>query len=368
MNDHQAIIDYLARTPDIPDDLINAIQRWLAEHGAEAATIGALRKVWDNLPSLSDSSKGTPMIDAEIAIGLQKIMREINAGKIAYTPATTASETQPDDTSSEEPYNDEPQPSSPRRRIPLSWLSVAAACAVLLSCGSYILGTIHATPDHIPTKTLLAAVDGAVGHHTLPDGTQLWLNGGSTLTYYDTFDNGPERRVAINGEAYFEVTHDASRPFIVEMGEMDISVLGTTFNARSSSTTNTDEVVLLEGKVEVESSWLPEPVTMKPDQRIELNRKDHDVLVEPANAKSYCRWIAPVTVFDNEPLDDILIHISRRYGLALQIDDKDAANTRLSMTLHSSQELSEVISIIEHLLPVTISTHDHTLYLAEAAF
>lgn len=238
---------------------------------------------------------------------------------------------------------------------------MAATFCLLLTVGAFVLGRLAVGQD---SETVLLAAEGSIGRHTLPDGTRLWLNGGSTVTYADNFDSSDERRVTINGEAYFEVTHNPRRPFIVEMTSMDVKVLGTSFSARSCPGSAKDEVVLLSGKVEVESDRLQNTMTLRPDQKLSLDRESNKVLVEPANARAYCRWIQPTTTFDNEPLSDILILLSRRYGLELHADDPLLTDARLSITINASQSLDEVTSIIEHLLPVKIVADGRQLTVA----
>ncbi|MDE5922708.1 MAG: DUF4974 domain-containing protein, partial [Muribaculum sp.] len=138
------------------------------------------------------------------------------------------------------------------------------------------------------------------------------------------------------------------------------------FSARSYPYSGTEEVILLSGKVELESQMLPEPLIMRPNQKVTLDRVSRQAVVAPANAKAYCRWIEPVTIFDNEPLGDILILLSRRYGLDISINDSTRVDTRMSITLSSSQSLDEVISIIEHIIPVKITADGNSLTLASA--
>lgn len=360
MNEHQEIIDYLASTPDIPADLLKAIHQWLSDHGGEAATTGAILTLWENIgASLQGDPRDT--IDPDMAKGLQRILREIDTFPATQpaSPLRAAIETQ-----IKEPVpemaDDTCEPQEPRHPH-YKWLFIAATVCVLLSVGSFILGNRMASPQ---SDTVLLAAEGSIGRYTLPDGTRIWLNGGSTLTYAGNFDDGAQRKVSIDGEAYFEVTRNPRRPFIVEMESMNVKVLGTSFSARSCSYASSDEVVLLSGKVEVESSWLPDPLVIRPDQKVTLDRESHHSIVEPANARAYCRWIQPVTTFDNEPLSDILILLSRRYGLEMHSDSPELADARLSITINASQSLDEIISIIEHLLPVRLSVDDRQLTLA----
>lgn len=383
MNEHQEIIDYLASAPEVPADLLRAIQQWLADHGGEAATTGALRALWDRFPAeanptAAEASTAAAIANADEATakGLQRLLHAIDLGGRASLsgPAQQQAQPQPQAPAPAGPTPAQPgaSPALPARSRRLRWLMVAASACVALSVASFLLGQrMPARADAaaaLPpsTATTLLAAEGTVGSFTLPDGTRLWLNGGSSLTYANDLADAPERRVAISGEAYFEVTRNPDRPFIVEMETMALRVLGTSFTARSCGYLAADEVVLLSGEVEVESPLLPEKITMRPDQRVAVDRSSHDALVEPADAQAYCRWIQPVTTFDNEPLSDILIHLSRRYGLEATVAPAARANARLSITLSASQPLDEVIDIIEHILPVKMTVEGRTLTVAAA--
>ena len=213
------------------------------------------------------------------------------------------------------------------------------------------------------SDTVLLAAEGSIGKYTLPDGTRLWLNGGSTLTYNSDFDDSAERRVSIDGEAYFEVTRNPRRPFIVEMESMDVKVLGTSFSTRSYPYSGAEDVILLSGKVELNSPLLPDALIMRPDQKVTLDRIARQAVVESANARAYCRWIEPVTTFDNEPLGDILILLSRRYGLDISVNDSAQVDTsHVNNTKQFTTSLDEVISIIEHIIPVKITADGNSLY------
>lgn len=361
MNEHQEIIDYLTSTSDIPADLLKAIQQWLIEHGGEAATTGALFSVWDNM----GNDNGRTSVDPDIAKGLQRILHDIDSSRTDAALSSSHSAIP----LSEEPYiADTPSIECSIKPVDekpafTKWLFIAASICVIFSVGSFLLGNMMARHS---SDTVLLAAEGSIGKYTLPDGTRLWLNGGSTLTYNSDFDDSAERRVSIDGEAYFEVTRNPRRPFIVEMESMDVKVLGTSFSTRSYPYSGAEEVILLSGKVELNSPLLPDALIMRPDQKVTLDRVARQAVVEPANARTYCRWIEPVTTFDNEPLGDILILLSRRYGLDISVNDSAQVDTRMSITLNSSQSLDEVISIIEHIIPVKITADGNSLTLASA--
>ena len=114
------------------------------------------------------------------------------------------------------------------RFISLRRFAAAAALLALVVCGEYLF--LRSRYERAPSVCLVTA-RGSKSEFTLPDGTRVWLNGDSRLSYPETFDAGI-RRVRLDGEAFFQVRHDASHPFVVDMEVMQVEVLGTEFDAR----------------------------------------------------------------------------------------------------------------------------------------
>ena len=114
------------------------------------------------------------------------------------------------------------------RFISLRRFAAAAALLALVVCGEYLF--LRSRYERTPSVCLVTA-QGSKGEFTLPDGTRAWLNGDSRLSYPETFD-AEARRVWLDGEAFFQVRHDASHPFVVDMEVMQVEVLGTEFDAR----------------------------------------------------------------------------------------------------------------------------------------
>ena len=133
------------------------------------------------------------------------------------------------------------------RFISLRRFAAAAALLALVVCGEYLF--LRSRYERTPSVCLVTA-QGSKGEFTLPDGTRVWLNGDSRLSYPETFD-AEARRVWLDGEAFFQVRHDASHPFVVDMEVMQVEVLGTEFDARHRTGTRYAETVLRSGSVRV---------------------------------------------------------------------------------------------------------------------
>lgn len=149
--------------------------------------------------------------------------------------------------------------------VVLRWTRVAAVLLLLLGIG-YGIGSWreHSAPDVIVQNQLITA-KGSKGRFTLPDGSVVWLNSETKLTYPNQFADD-RRLVSLEGEAYFEVAKDAKKPFVVQAGEIDVEVLGTCFDLDSYSSGEFVKTALLSGSVKISGKALKDPVYLKPDE------------------------------------------------------------------------------------------------------
>jgi transmembrane sensor len=186
----------------------------------------------------------------------------------------------------------------------------------------------------------------------LPDGTRVWLNSSSSITYATLF-KGNERNVIVSGEAYFEVAKDVKKPFKVHiagalkgMGETVIQVLGTHFNINAYGDETPVKATLLEGSVSVKTG--NNSALLKPGQQalvettqINLNR-DVDVVKEVA-------WKNGLFNFNNEKLKSIMPQISRWYNIDVVYENKDVQNILITGEIERKANLSEVLKILTFL-------------------
>jgi ferric-dicitrate binding protein FerR (iron transport regulator) len=151
----------------------------------------------------------------------------------------------------------------------------------------------------------------------LSDGSHVWLNSGSSITYPVAFV-GNDRKVTIEGEAYFEVAHDAAKPFIVSKGETSVQVLGTHFNVNAYSDEEEIKVTLLEGSVKVSNK--SNQVRIKPGEQAKVGsdiRVVNDVEIDEIMA-----WKNGMFLLDNTDLPTIMRQISRWYDVNVVFEEK----------------------------------------------
>ncbi|MDE7116387.1 MAG: FecR domain-containing protein [Muribaculaceae bacterium] len=324
--DYEKIIDFIYNHPAIPDELKTTIQEWMLAHQNEPDLNQSMLAIWDE-----EFGKDAGNVNAE---ALTRLLNDISSQKRV-------------------------KKARPLFRLSgiLKYAAVVAAI-FLSSVITYIVTTANA-----PQETILTTAKGSTGEFTLPDGTMVKLNSDTRLAYdAATFMTSDKRRVKVDGEAFFEVTKDAGHPFVVTMTEMEVEVLGTSFDVRNYPFCTNEEVVLLSGKVRIDSKDMEEPVTMMPDQRMVLDRHTGKYSIEQTSAANYCRWIEPKLKLENEPLGNILVTLGRKYCLDIDIADNVDVDRRVSLTI-GNDDLDDVLEVLSYLTDIRCFVENNTLYI-----
>jgi len=180
---------------------------------------------------------------------------------------------------------------------------------------------------------------------TLSDGTRVWINVGSSLTYPTAF-TGKERKVTMTGEAYFEVAHNSSMPFLVQHNDATVKVLGTHFNVNSYEDESTERITLLEGSVRVSqgtSSGL-----LKPGQQARINNDGNNgiKIVNDVDVNEVMAWKDGKFMFDkNTDIYTIMRQVSRWYNVDVEYQGK--INQRFWGSISKDVNVSQVLKILE---------------------
>ncbi len=179
---------------------------------------------------------------------------------------------------------------------------------------------------------------------TLADGTKVWLNAGTKLTYPIAFV-GKERRVRLEGEGYFEVERDKNKPFIVEINGMEVKVLGTSFNLRSFAADNRSTAILVSGKIEVRTST--ECIELSPNQRADLLIGESKLDVREVDAVAYSAWTKGRFVFRRERLETILDDVSRWYNVTVFYEQSSVKDILFSGIMERYADISQTLEMLE---------------------
>jgi transmembrane sensor len=195
---------------------------------------------------------------------------------------------------------------------------------------------------------------------SLPDGTMIWLNAASTLTFPISFNGRGERRVKLSGEAYFEVSKDRSKPFLVESNGQVIEVLGTHFDVRCYADDHETRTVLLEGSVSLTTSRVgpfslnmamagksaeQNSVVLKPGE-MAMNSVG-GIRVKKVDVASAVAWKDGELSFRNESVENIMKQISRWYDVEVVFENKSTEHLSLGGSISKYEDLSNVLHMLE---------------------
>ena len=195
----------------------------------------------------------------------------------------------------------------------------------------------------------ITAPEGARVEFFLPDSSSGWLNSGSKLKFPAVFEQN--RKVQLQGEAYFSVKHLAESDFTVDVSDFDVKVLGTKFNVASYYNDKQTEVVLEEGRVEINGKSGKFNYTMTPGKRAIFNRELRVLNVEDVEAERYSAWKDGYLVIDQEPLGQVLSRIERWYNAEIVVEDETLKSYRFKATF-KDEPLEEVLRLIALTTPI----------------
>jgi transmembrane sensor len=192
---------------------------------------------------------------------------------------------------------------------------------------------------------------------TLSDGTKVWLNAASALSYSTALNDRGERRVKLAGEAYFEVAKDKQHPFVVESGGQEVTVLGTHFNINAYKDEPGIKTTLIEGSVKVAGEGFQ--TVIKPGQQASF--KAGGINVEEVNLNTVTDWKNGKFRFKNEPLTSILRKVSRWYDVEIVYQSDLKNMPTFSGSVSRFDNVSAVLQMLEETSDVKFSIEGKTI-------
>jgi ferric-dicitrate binding protein FerR (iron transport regulator) len=189
------------------------------------------------------------------------------------------------------------------------------------------------TIENDATPITVTADRGEKAKITLSDGSRIWLNSGSSLSYNETFSR-KTRDVYLTGEAYFEVAEDKKRPFTVKTKEMDIQALGTAFNVSAYDDERFSSSVLLKGKVKVTAYG--QEYILEENERAISDKKNHILSTDMVYASDFVEWKKGNLYFRNRSFEEIANTLSRIFNVDINFASDELRTIRFSGTLGSS--------------------------------
>ena len=242
-----------------------------------------------------------------------------------------------------------------------SLLRTAAVVAVVALTGMFAWRTAL-----MPAPITYFNADTTIMHVAMPDGSDIWLTPGSTLCYDETFPTD-ERRVHLDGEAYFDVSRDPRKPFVVHTERQRIRVLGTSFNVMAYDGDTFNIVTLLSGAVQLDvlgtEGSLLESVRMKPFEQCRFDTRTGELTATLLSDEDRNRtWTDGVFRFRDEPLSMIVSRLEKYYGIEIAVDDS-LGSVRYTGAFPLEQKITEVLETLNFEKRFTVVQHGNDFAL-----
>lgn len=197
----------------------------------------------------------------------------------------------------------------------------------------------QASGDAASTTTTVTVDAGHTKHYLLADGTEIWVNVGSEITYPASFGDGP-RIIELKGEAYFKVSHDSDRPFVVITPYFNAIDLGTGFNVKAYDSSHAS-VTLCEGAVALSQVDAPQLTRLAPGQKATLDGNAFSVA--PADIQYATAWLEGQFSYDGATVGEILDDLARYYGRDIIVDDKSMLGIKVKFWASKDDSFSDAI-------------------------
>jgi ferric-dicitrate binding protein FerR (iron transport regulator) len=248
-----------------------------------------------------------------------------------------------------------PFSSSVMRAIAASFIGLALVAGAYLFVADRNAVTVYQTRSGEKTTV------------TLPDKTVVTLNGNTSLSYRGNWSKADVRSVELSGEAYFSVTSDPQKPFVVSTSDISIRVLGTTFNVKSYDEDEAVETTLVEGKVMIEKGAAggvkAETVNLLPDQKATFRKDSKQIALETVDSENEASWINGTLMFKDEPFSEIIKDLQRKYGVKITVRDPASLACRFNTTIEG-EPLEKVLELFS--LSGNVKYHfknDHEIWI-----
>lgn len=227
----------------------------------------------------------------------------------------------------------------------------------VLTLNSYvdILGNTEYVDVYVPKGKQVQVV--------FQDGSMAYLNSDTKLRYPKRFGVS-NRKVELNGEAYFVIEKNPKRPFIVEIENVKVNVLGTSFNVEAFSSDKTISLILDEGKIDFATSIEDVKYGVKPGEKLVYNKLDGSCTISDNNTLiSQGLWKDDIIYIEDEPLEDVLMKLDRKFDVRFNIQSREALKYRYTIMIAKNSSLNKVILDLERIAPVRFEKSGNTIFV-----
>ena len=273
-----------------------------------------------------------------------------------------------------------------RKKVFIYRAGIAAAAAAVIYAGWIFTHRTNSIPtqNNAQTQTLVAE-NGSRTKTILPDGSSVWLNAGSHISYEKNFA-GTTREVKLDGEAYFDVVKDPKHPFIVHVADYDIKVLGTAFNVKSYATDKTVETTLLRGLVQVtqHNAKKQVPIYLHPNEKLIVQKfaANEEIklpdIKQPVTKKEYTikpidstikeadrmetAWVYNRLEFNGDNFEELAAKLERWYNVSIIFDDNEVKNLHLHGSFEN-ESIDEALAALKIATPFNYAIRGREIHI-----
>ena len=241
-------------------------------------------------------------------------------------------------------------------KLLLNFQRVAAILIIPLLI--YTVWTISGLPESIKKSGAMKSSETAFGVRSqiqLSDGTKVWMNSGSKITYPEEFE-GDSREVKLVGEAFFQVKSDSKHPFYVDLCGYKIKATGTRFNISNYPEDKEITTYLEHGKVSLlacPNEIQDEPIQLKEKEIIVLNKTKKQYKIQNTDGKKYLGWINGSLIFKNDYTNDVAVRLGRWFNAEIIIDDELSKSGYVFTATFKHESLEEALKLLSYSSPIT---------------
>ena len=279
-----------------------------------------------------------------------------------------------------------PQQPNRKKRLFIATTAVFTVAVLIFVFINTTKNTVAGAREKI-AQSEVSTKNGSRTKIQLPDGSSVWLNSGSKLTYDNEHFGTGVREVSLTGEAYFDVVKNPAKPFIIHTAKMDIKVLGTAFNVKCYPGEKTTETSLIHGSVEVTLKDRQEKIIMKPNEKLIINDEDinplktnaalqpkkmplikdkpiiqlsHVTLYPTDNTVVETGWVESRLIFSGETLEEIALKMERWYGVTIIIKNEKLKKELLTGSFEN-ETIYQALDALQITTPFVYKINNNTI-------
>ena len=225
-----------------------------------------------------------------------------------------------------------------------TWLKIAASIVLIMLCG---FGLYQFFSSDQPDSSIREIAEHTSTHQfiKLPDGSTALLNEGSTLKYSDSFSGQASREVSLIGEAFFDIKHDPTKPFVVHTGKLSTTVLGTSFNVKAYADDDDITITVTRGKVKVSDDKKVLGV-ITPDQQIKFLKNTQQAQQQVVNASEVVAWTDKDIYFDDVSMTEAINRLEDRFHVEITFENEKIKDCRFTATFLKGEDLIQILDVI----------------------